>query len=145
MRYHRMRRGGYVLAAGCGVSVRQARYDVLSSLGAEGRMSMDYNRAAFARQRVWERFDSLESPKARRTREATERSSLPRSRPEGQRFAKLDPLLLSYSGDDARMLAIQGQRQRSEELSNSDQAWAYEMLRRMSQPQAHRRRRRGKP
>jgi hypothetical protein len=90
---------------------------------------MNHNRPLFARQRVWERFDSMESPKARRDREARERTSLSKSRPDGQRYAKLDPLLLSFGGTDERMLAIQAKRQRGEDLSNSDQAWSYEVLR----------------
>ena len=90
---------------------------------------MNHSRPLFARQRVWERFDSMESPKARRAREAREGISLSKSARPERRYSKLDPLLLSYGGDDERMLSIQVKRQHGEDLSASDQAWSYEVLR----------------
>lgn len=75
---------------------------------------MNHRRPQFQRQDLWVKYDQYESPKARRHRQL----------PVSQRYAKLDPLLFSYTGDVQRLLMIQAKRLGDQDLTNSDQAFA---------------------
>jgi hypothetical protein len=78
---------------------------------------MNHNRPMFAKADVWNRYDQYQSPNTLSQADQTER-----------RYAKLDPLLLSYDGTDQRMLGLRDARVFGQPLSNGDHAWAFQIL-----------------
>lgn len=80
---------------------------------------MNYNRPAFAAARVWNDHDQYRPWNKRGDSDRIQR-----------RYERLDARLLAYEGNDARLLRARERRIRNEALSNRDQAWAFERLRR---------------